>query len=118
MRKEVYWFMLISITSFILGYGYALKEDYMPPSWNRQPASFGVLDNTVQLEAYEAREASYYTVSWKRRGEEPVHIQIPTEESEKAFLLYNMVKNGELDFFTRDFKSGIRSYRFSHKIQK
>lgn len=114
MRKEVYYFMLISILSFILGYGYALREEYIP----RKPASYGVQDNTVHLEAYEAKEASYYTVSWKLRGQEPVHIQIPSEKSEKAFLLYNMVKNGELDFFNRDFQSGIRSYRFSHQIQK
>ncbi len=105
---------LIAFIAFLGGFFYAKINEYSL----RKPASYGVSNNQVQLEIYETKSTSYYTVSWKIKDEEPVHIQVPAEQAVKAFLLYQFVKNGELDFYTKELDREIRSYRFSNPIHR
>lgn len=114
MQQRIIIYGIIAFLAFLGGFFYSKTQEYSL----RKPASYGVLDNHVQLEVYEAKEASYYTVSWKIKGEEPIHIQVPTEEAVKAFLLYQFVKNGELDFYIKESDRAIKSYRFSNPIRR
>lgn len=113
MQRRIFIYGIIAFIAFLGGMFYTQIQEYSL----RKPASYGVIDNHVQLEVYEAKEASYYTVSWKIKSEEPVHIQVPAEQAVKAFLLYQFVKNGELDFYIKESERGIKSYRFSNPIR-
>lgn len=114
MYRSIYRYGFIVLIAFLGGFFYSQTQEYSL----RKPASYGVLNNHVQLEVYESKEASYYTVSWKIKGEEPVHVQVPTEQAVKAFLLYQFVKNGELDFYIKESDRAIKSYRFSNPIRR
>ncbi|MBI3018375.1 MAG: hypothetical protein HYY61_00550 [Deltaproteobacteria bacterium] len=114
MPQRIFRYTLIAFLAFLGGFFYSQTQEYSL----RKPASYGVLNNYVQLEVYESQEASYYTVSWKIKNEEPVHIQVPAEQAVKAFLLYQFVKNGELDFYSKESDRAIKSYRFSNPIRR